>query len=445
MNYPRFIHVTASLMAFSAVVACGNNDFSEGSATADAPIPKAWQPAVVIDTGSGDALAPRLAFDRAGNAMAVWQQAEGARTDIWANRFTNGSGWGSAVRIESTDLGSAQTPQIAVDEAGNAIAVWQQAEVAHTDIWANRFSDGAWGTAVRLESDNNGDATAPRIAIDDAGNAVALWLQSDGTRTNLVARRFVAGAWTAPVVIESGDGDARTPALAVDASGNALAVWTQYAGAHTDTWANRLSAGVWGTPVRIDVSDVGSTYEPQVAVDPVGNAIAVWAQWDGTRDNIWASRFTPSGGWGIATRIETDDAGDASAAQIALDADGNAWAVWRQHDRIRQNIWANRFTPAGGWGTATPIEADNTGDALTPQIAVDAAGALAVWVQSDGTRYNLWSNRYANGSWTAPIPLESADGSAYQPQVSLDAAGNALAVWAQSDGTRYDVWARRYE
>lgn len=436
-------------LCITFVTACGNNDFSEGNNTANVPVAKVWHPAAAIDAAAGNARAPRIAFDSAGNAIAVWHQYEGARSDIWANHFTAGSGWGTAVRIETTDLGSAQTPQIAVDNAGNAIAVWQQAEVARTDIWANRFSGGAWGTAVRLENDNNGDASAPRIAMDGAGNALAVWLQSDGSRANVMASRFAGGTWTAPVAIETAEGTASAPALAVDAAGNALAVWSQAAGtavgARTDIWANRFSGGNWATAVRVDGDDAGSTYEPQVAIDPAGNAIAVWAQYDLTRDNIWASRFTPSGGWGVATRIETDNTGNASAAQIALDDNGNAWAVWRQHDSIRDNIWANRFTPASGWGTATPIEADNTGDALAPQIAVGVAGAFAVWIQSDGASYNVWFNRYTDGAWTAPALLEAAAGNAQDPQIRIDAAGNALAAWAQSDGARYDIWTRRYE
>ena len=37
---------------------------------------------------------------------------------------------------------------------------------------------------------------------------------------------------------------------------------------------------------------------------------------------------------------------------------------------------------AGAWGTAALIEPDN------------ASHALAVWAQSDGTRRNIWANRY---------------------------------------------------
>ncbi|MDB5765010.1 MAG: hypothetical protein JWQ21_4005 [Herminiimonas sp.] len=54
------------------------------------------------------------------------------------------------------------------------------------------------------------------------------------------------------------------------------------------------------------------------------------------------------------------------------------------------------FTTAdGAWRTAQLIETDNAGDASSPQIAVDAGGnALAVWQQFDGTTNNIWSNRF---------------------------------------------------
>ena len=47
----------------------------------------------------------------------------------------------------------------------------------------------------------------------------------------------------------------------------------------------------WGTAVLIETDNVGNAYNPQVAVDESGNAIAVWKQFDGTRSNIWANRY----------------------------------------------------------------------------------------------------------------------------------------------------------
>ena len=78
-------------------------------------------------------------------------------------------------------------------------------------------------------------------------------------------------------------------------------------------------------------------------MDGNGNALAVWYQSDGTHDSIWANRYVVGTGWGNATLIETDNAGDGAPPQIAMDGDGNALAVWLQSDGTRYNVWANRF------------------------------------------------------------------------------------------------------
>jgi len=52
-------------------------------------------------------------------------------------------------------------------------------------------------------------------------------------------------------------------------------------------------------------------------------------------------------------------------------------------------------TEDGDWGTAALIETDNVGSTYRPQIAFDSSGnAIAVWSQSDGTRYNIYANRF---------------------------------------------------
>ncbi len=48
----------------------------------------------------------------------------------------------------------------------------------------------AWGTAALIETDNAGPAYDPQIAFDANGNALAVWEQFDGTRSNIVANRF---------------------------------------------------------------------------------------------------------------------------------------------------------------------------------------------------------------------------------------------------------------
>ena len=132
---------------------------------------------------------PQIAIDSNGNALAVWYQYDGTRNNIWANRF-DGSSWGSATLIETDNAGHAYFPQIAIDDNGNALAVWQQFDGTRYNIWANRFDGSSWGSATLIETDNAGSATIPQIAIDDNGNALAVWSQYDGTRYNIWANRF---------------------------------------------------------------------------------------------------------------------------------------------------------------------------------------------------------------------------------------------------------------
>ena len=157
------------------------------------------------------------------------------------------------------------------------------------------------------------------------------------------------------------------------------------------------TAKAWGMATLIETDNAADTFSPQVAFDASGNALAVWSQYDGTRYSIYANRFTAAtSSWGMAALIETDNAGNAGDPQIAFDGSGNALAVWEQTDGTRFNIWANRFTAAtSSWGNAALIETDNAGGAFSPQIAFDASGnALAVWRQSDGTRLNIWANSF---------------------------------------------------
>src|SRR5690606_1592584 len=91
-----------------------------------------------------------------------------------------------------------------------------------------------------------------------------------------------------------------------------------------ESWSFVTESPSWGNAELIETDNVGAANYPQIAVDAKGNAIAVWQQSDGTRNNIWANRYVVGTGWGVATLIEKDDAGAARNAQVAVDAKGNA-------------------------------------------------------------------------------------------------------------------------
>lgn len=423
-----------------------DSDYSWGFRIRDG----AWRTAETIESDNGgDARTPQVAFDTAGNAIAVWKQDSGTSTNARANRYTAGSGWGEAETIELNDNGDVKAPQIAVDNAGNGLAVWAQSDGTLDNIRANRYTpDNGWGTAQTI---GDGNAFTPQIAFDSSGNAIAVWIQYDDTsQSNIVrANRFTpATGWGTTDTIEGDSGDGRAPQIGFDGSGNALAVWELSSGAEVNIRANRFTPdNGWGSAETID-TETEDARRPQIAVDDAGNALAVWRQNDGTRDNIWANRFSTDNGWGSAEKIETDDSGGALDPQIALDASGNALAVWEQNDGSRYNIRANRYTAENGWGGAEIIETDNDGGAFNPQIAIDDAGnALAVWEQSDGTRDNIRANRYTpENGWGTDETIETDDaGGAQQAQIAVNGSGMGIAVWQQSDGAQQNIRANRFD
>jgi hypothetical protein len=421
---------------------------------------KAWGTAAVIEAdNAGSAFNPQVAFDKNGNALAIWAQhrGPGTTTNIWSSRYTAAAGWGAPVLVELDDTGDASDPQIAFDASGNAVAVWSQESAApvRRNIWANRYTAAGWGMPVLIETSDTSNAGEPKVVVDAGGNALAVWTQDDGTASRVNFNRYTAatGNWGASGFVDtSATPDSVDVQIALDGGGNAIAVWAQRVGNSSSVWSSRyaVAASAWNAPKLLVTDDALAATSPQIAIDAAGNAWVAWSQVVGTRTHIVASRYSASTGlWGTAAAIESG-AGDTTSQKIAMDAAGNALAVWVQPEGARYDVWSSRYTAGTGWGAPALIETDNVGTVGSPQVAFDASGnALAVWMQSDGTRFNIWSSRYtAATGWGAGAAIETENASdAYSPQLAIDASGNALAVWFQwRDSTAAsDIWANVFK
>jgi hypothetical protein len=358
-----------------------------------------WGDAQLIEDRGGNANFPQVAMDAEGNAIAVWRQLDGTEYSIWSNRYVAGVGWGEPDLIEA-DYGFATNPQVAMDVNGNAVAVWEQFDyyAFEFSIYSNRYVVGVgWGDAELVEP-YTGDAYSPQVAMDADGNAVAVWRQFDGTKWNIWSNRYVAGVgWDNAQLIDTDDtGDDYGPQVAVDGSGDATAVWYQMDETRSTIKSSRYVVGAgWGDAGLIG-TESGHAYAPQVALDADGNVIAVWQQSDGvTAYDLWSNRYVVGIGWGDAQVIETEY-GDVYSQQVAMGGDGNAIAVWHQFDGTQYSIYSNQYVVGVGWGDSELIEAEE-GNALSPQVAMDAEGnAIAVWEQYDGTQSSIWSNRFTS-------------------------------------------------
>jgi hypothetical protein len=386
--------------------------------------------------------------------MAVWQQPDpvgmGSKISIWARHYSASSGWGTAGRIEADDAQNGAIPRLAMDANGNAIAVWEIRDVndANSRIVANRFVAGTgagsgWGTPVPLkpvgQSTNN-----YQIAINASGNAMAVWQQFDGTRNNIRASRFLTGTdlgagWSAAQPLETTDGEALYPHVVLAASGHASAVWLQLVDADYYMLASRFDPIVgWGSPSAISPPDALGL--PKLALDAVGNAIAIWFQSSIDGAQVWTNRFSADQ-WGTAAPLDTTNNSNYEP-QIAMASNGVATAVWAA--RVQPSggmaytvIRASRTSSAiGPWSSPVPLNASGTdANDAQPQVATDAHGnAVVMWQQRDASSVRqLWASRYLASStaWSSPEQLDKTTGIVSDSKVAMDANGNAIAVWTQ--------------
>lgn len=390
-----------------------------------------------------------------------------------------GPQWGVAELLEAT-AGKAVTPQVAIDAAGNGVAVWVQTPEGGgtvADVWSRRYTPaGGWGEAELVE-EGTGAASNPQVVMGPNGEAMVVWVQAPdggGTVTDVWSRRYTpAGdAELAQKVQFLGGiaGAADSPRVAMDPNGQTMVVWRQTgAGQQSDIWARRYtSSGIADEPVQIDGSLIRSGFDPQVAWDAQGNAIAVWRHFAEKPDIIFANRFS-GGNWAVepeSLEAPTNVGRTMGAPRLAMNARGEAVAVWmRVIDgtvSLRTDIRANRFVPAtdaapAAWGEAVLVESNDAGPASFPQVAIDDAGrAMAVWVQALGVdataRSEVWSARQlAAGDWGGVARVDEGDvGTALGVSIAMVPEGDALLAWTGSDvapfepGEFFSVRARTY-
>ena len=421
-------------------------DAVAGSPTpgAGAPVPgqgKAWGPAVEISHAGFANLrgSPQVGIDETGNAAAVWLEELGdnTRNAVWASRYTAGGAWSTPATIDNA-VGSASAPQLAMTPSGTALVAFGQSASNQGGaqlLVTNRLA-GTWGTPATASSPGQ-SADKPFVALGPDGAAAVVYSASDGTFPRAwAALAPAAGSWAAPTPIVSTAQPGWAPSVTITPAGDAVMTWTETAGPFSDTslWATRSQGGNWDAPVRLS-TDVGAVLGAiLVGADARGDVLAIWSQkLAGLYTLRSARRSADAGAWSAPVTVN-DGTREVTAPHLSVDAAGDAAAVWFETDH---GVVASRFTSSTAtWDSPVVLQARSTGLVLYPVPNVGIAakgGAVATWVQSVGSppRPHLFAahSAAAGGAWTAPIDL-LADASAtpYAAETQLSVNANGEAI-----------------
>lgn len=367
---------------------------------------------------------PISAVDASGNGIVVWLNGSSSSSKIKAATYISGV-WSSP--IDLTGTGSYGSPSVQVDSAGNAVAVWEHFNNGLHEIQAVSIPfNGSPGSVATLSF--AGDNRTPSIILDNSGNGFAVW--NDRTNDKIMAAKLVLyNVWVAPLTLAT-NGGLFIPGGSMSGSGHAITFWFN-SGSDTAQSGTYVSSS-WNADGAIDTTTSPVWDEITTAIDPSGNAIAVWV--DDTNFRVIASHRNFGGSWG-SSAIVSDDI-FSTCHSVKMDSSGNAVAVWINND---QNIVEAASYVSGSW--QSPVVISQGVGNQSAFVAVSSSGnATAIYQNLEGGIIDVVAHPFG-GSWGSPVQISGNDGYSFNPYISGNSSGNSIAVWVNSDGTNSVIQA----
>lgn len=445
------------------------------------------------DTGIALQFLPEMTIVQDGSFIITWTDERSYNRDIFAQRFMNDgtpSGQNFMVNDDNTNLGQ-QTSYVAADPGGNFTICWEDNRTTINDIYARRYSnDGiALGESFMVNDDTlNAFQYYSGIAADFQGNFTIVWEDHRlGYRGDIFLQHYDDGG--APVLTNQkvnddyGSENQENPSLAVTANDEFIIVWLDSRFEESDIFAQRFDGfGNFIGPNFLVNDDTGyfAQYEPSVAADAAGNAMAVWTDYrSGYPSNIYAQVYAPDG-LPVGVNFQVDNAGAYMHYTPVVAASPNGGFVvtwWDTNDgggdgmnlQLPENPLTNRskhspgslFSDADVWAQRFTAEGEPIGDNFRvndiyddfyhyyPDVAVDDNGRFViVWCDDrDGTQDIYFQLYTADGS---PVGNNTKVEELYSgtlqraPAVTMDGEGNFVIAWQDYGLPVSQILAQRF-
>ena len=357
------------------------------------PYSSTWLAPEIVEVVTSVVTGPSLTMIDDGGALVAYRGDGGMR----ASTYRPASGW-SAVEVDP-DFGFFVS--VVGNESGDATYVFQNNgnNLDPEDIVRADYDPTAdtWGAAELAENDDTGSARSPRLAIDAAGNRMLLFFlnSSDLNLNGTYYSYFDAGTglWSAPKLEDAFDFAGSGTVSAIDNGRfGFVAQYRGFAGApdSIELWVYDSTSDTWELDGPIESLASDDAVIPRLVADNAGNLFVSWLRNTGGGNyDAYVTRFdAATDTWEAPVLLEnaTGNIFPTSGVPIDTDASGNAIAVWPQliddNGQSQFRIRASRYTEADGtWSPPEQIDDPSfTVGAARPSIAMDDAGnAIVVW------------------------------------------------------------------
>lgn len=290
---------------------------------------------------------PQLVVDSSGLVTAIWQSYNGADTIIQSSTSQNVGDWSPIEDVSLTGL-SAYFPSIALGPSGLAVAVWVLDDGNYTIQSSASQTLGEWSDPENLGEGNDSFVAKPQVVVDSTGRAIAIWSSYEALLYTVETSTSPDGIddWTPAEALSLPGADGTRPQITVDSTDLVTAIWLRddENGEDDIVQSSTSQSGAEWSP-SVDLTEPGQDAGlPQVVVDSSGLVTAIWRREDvnGDDDLIQVSTRARAGEW--STPVDLSESGEPSFdPQVALDPSGNATAIWSRRigsdDIIQSSSW----------------------------------------------------------------------------------------------------------
>jgi Ca2+-binding RTX toxin-like protein len=386
-------------------------------------------------------------------------------------------GLGPELLVNSQEAGNQTVSQrpgsVAMDDAGNFVVVWQDAE----QIYAQRFNKQGITLGGEIDvSTQTSSLRDPVVAMDSAGNFAVAWASQTFVPTedeNVYAKSFNAAGnpfFAGELLVNNlTQGTQRYPSIAISDGGSFIVAFQSEGGPNdsgADVYVRRFNTTTGAsllTQIRANNNNAGDQGSPSVAADATGDFVVAWTGADASGTGI-RSRVFQANGSALANEgvVNTFTAGSQAAPHVAIipGTELNSLATARYlvtwsgqgADDAVASIYARRMG-VGGDAAQFRVNVVTAGLQLQPSAAYDNQGNFVVsWTSElqDGNSFGVFARWFSDilGNDSADRAVNTYTlGAQLLSTVTMDADGDFVVAYAGeglADLSPLGVYARRF-
>lgn len=299
---------------------------------------------------SGRNWGPDLVVRADGSAVVSWDHSEpGQQT--------------GRVMLDTWRDGRWAEPEVVRDPAGAEVGSAHVADARGDDlalVWIERALDpsarfqamgrwllrGSWTEAAPLPvpaTDAGREAWHTNVERRPDGSVLAGWDLGPGGGENQVLLSVGRdGAWEAPIDASEGQAWGERPHFAFAPDGAIHAIWFHRVMDHPlDIWLRQPDGALRDLSRGLG----GFQFDPEIAIDPAGDLLAVWG-WDaGEQADLVYSLKRPRDDWSRPARVCEMSGKKPGLPSLAVSPDGVFHVVWAWWVRGQSEVWYATLRP----------------------------------------------------------------------------------------------------